>query len=77
MKLGINTVTTRLDTDKSDTFIPDEIVESSDSVTSTSDTCNDGIWQFTLFLDKLGFDLSTDDSLEITDDGRERVGTDS
>jgi len=69
-------MTTSLDTNKSYTLIRDEIVESSNSIRTTSNTGNNSIREFTLLLCELGFDLPSNDPLEITDDSWERVGTD-
>jgi len=70
-------MTTSLDTNKSNTLIRDEIVESSNSIRTTSNTCDNSIREFTLLLRELGFDLPSNDPLEITDDSWERMGTDS
>jgi len=69
-------MTTSLDTNKSDSLIRDEIVESSNSIRATTNTSNDGIGEFALLFRKLRFDFSSNDSLEITDDSWEWMRTD-
>jgi hypothetical protein len=75
MQRGINTMTTRLNTNEPYTLIRDEIVECSNSIRSTSDASDHRIGKLASLFRELRFDLPTDDSLEITDDGREGVGT--
>lgn len=70
------TITTSFDTDQPDVLLLDKVVERSDGVTSTSDTGDDSIRKLADLLGHLLLDLPSDDSLEITDDGGERVGTD-
>lgn len=77
MKRSVNAVTTSLDTNKSNTLIRDEVVEGTNSIRATSDTGDNSIREFTLLLRELGFDLPSNDPLEITDDSWERMGTDS
>lgn len=73
VQLGVDTVTARLDTNEPDALVPDEIVERSNSITSTSDTRHHGVGQLALLFRQLRLDLSSNDSLEIADNGRERV----
>jgi hypothetical protein len=70
------TITTGFDTDQPNILLLDKVVERSDSVTSTSDTGDDGVRKLADLLGHLLLDLPSDDSLEITDDGGERVRTD-
>ncbi len=71
------TITTRLNTDQPDALVLDEIVEGTDGVASTSDASHDGIRKFSNLLRELLLDLAANNSLEVADDGRERVGSDS
>jgi hypothetical protein len=70
------TISTGLDTDQPNILLLDKVVERSDGVTSTSDTGDDGVRKLADLLGHLLLDLPSDDSLEITDDGGERVRTD-
>jgi hypothetical protein len=70
------TITTSFDTDQSYTFVLDKVVESTDSVASTTDTSDDGIGQLANLFKQLLLDLSTDHPLVVTDDGGEGVRTD-
>ena len=76
MKRSINSMTTSLNTNESNSLVRDEIVESSNSIRTTSNTGDNSIREFTLLFCELGFDLPTNDPLEITDDSWERMGTD-
>lgn len=73
VRVGINTVSTSLDTDQSHAWVLDEIVERSDSVTSTSNTGDNRIGQFAGPFGELRLDLAADDSLEVSDNGGEGV----
>ena len=76
MRVGINTVTSRLDTNQSDTWVLDKVVECSNGITATSDTGDDGVGKFASPLSELRLDFTTNDSLEISNNGGEGVGTD-
>jgi hypothetical protein len=75
MRVSVNTVTSRLDTDQPDTRVLDKVVERSNGITSSSNTSHDRVWQFTDPFSELRLDFTTNDSLEISDNGWERVGT--
>lgn len=77
MELGINTVPARLDTYQPHTLVLDEVIECSNGITATTDTCDDGIGQLALLFRELRLDFAPDDALEITDNGREGVRANS
>mmetsp|Transcript_42448 Transcript_42448/g.102243 ORF Transcript_42448/g.102243 Transcript_42448/m.102243 type:complete len:260 (-) Transcript_42448:1324-2103(-) len=59
-------------------FILNEWIEGTDRVRSTTDTCYDSIGELSvILLFKLFLNFLSDNTLEITDDGREWVRTDS
>lgn len=70
-------MTTSFNTDQSHTRIFDKVVKSTDRIGATTDTGNDSVRQLAHLFVHLRLDLSTNDPLEVTDDGGERVGTDS
>jgi hypothetical protein len=70
------TISTGFDTDQTNVLLLDKVVERSDGVTSTSDTGDDSIRKLADPLGHLLLDLPSDNSLEITDDGGERVRAD-
>ena len=66
-----------LNTNEQHAFVFDEVIERPDSITATPDACNDGVRQPTNLLVQLGLDLLANNFLEVADNGRERVGTNS
>ena len=77
MSLGVNTVSTRLDTDQPDRRVLDEVVECSDGVTASTDTSDDRIRELARFLSKLRLDLPSNDPLEVSNDRGERMRSNS
>lgn len=77
MRIGVNTVSTCLDTNQSNARVLDKVVERSNGVTSTSNTGHNGVGQFTGLLSELRLDFTSDNSLEISDNGGEWVRADS
>lgn len=67
---------TGFNTDQSHAGILDKVVKGTDGVGATTDTGNDSIRQLAHFFVHLGLDFSTNNPLEVTDNGGERVGTD-
>ena len=70
---SIHTTSCCLTADKTNVFVINEIVESSDSIGAAAHTGQDNIRKSSLFFQHLFFDLLGDHGLEITYDGRERV----
>jgi len=77
MRVGVDTVSSGLDTNQSDRRVLDEVVEGSNSVGSTTDTSNNRVGQLARLLSELRLDLSADDPLEVSHDGGERVWANS
>lgn len=67
---------TGFNTDQSHAGILDKVVKSTDGVGATTDTGNDSIRQLAHLFVHLRLDLSTNNPLEVTDNGGEGVGTD-
>lgn len=65
------TIAPCFDSDQPDAFLLDEIIKSSDGITSATNTGHDGIRQLPDLRDELLLDFSPDDALEITHNGRE------
>lgn len=67
------TMSSRLNTNQSDSLIPNEVIECPDGITATSNTCHDSIRQLAPLLRQLRLDLPPDDALEVSHDSWEGV----
>jgi hypothetical protein len=67
------TLATSLDTDQANALVLNEVVESADGIATTANTGNDSIGKLATKLLHLLLDLRTDDFLEVSDDGGERM----
>lgn len=63
------TFPSRLYPNKTNIFVWNELIETTNGVTTTTDTCDNDVWKFPPCFIKLLFDLLTYDFLEIADDG--------
>ena len=73
------TFAVRLDTDEMSAVVWNEIVERPDRIASTGDACDDNMRKLPgrLLHPPLDFTVTSDDLLVVSDDGRERVGTET
>jgi hypothetical protein len=67
------TFATSLDTDQSNLFIGDEIIESSNRVAPSTDASDNSIRQLASHFLQLLFDLFANNTLEVSNNGGERM----
>ena len=70
---GVDAASCCLASDQADIFVIDEVIEHTHRIASAADACHDGFREFSFFFEDLLSCLFADDSLEIADDGRERM----
>jgi hypothetical protein len=69
----VQTFTTRLDANHPHGGIGYEVIESTNRVAAAPHARDNGIWELASHFAQLQLDLSTDDALEVTYDGWERM----
>ena len=71
------TFTTSLNTDQPNVPIGDEVIERSNGIASSTNTSHNNVWQFPFQFQHLLLNLLANDTLEVSDDSRERMWADS